>query len=91
MKHKTAQNPRAEELYLRAVVNGKLGYAAAVPQSWIDALPVDRLLPHFRKAVLAYERGSSARARRRAGAYAAGRDGESTSGGSDASLPDVED
>ena len=48
-------------------------YGASAQQHWIDALPVDQLLPALRRIVRGWQRGSEARADRRVANFVEGR------------------
>eukprot|EP00664_Eupelagonemidae_sp_cell27_P004471 gene4471-3001_t len=44
-----ARNRRAEQWFLRAMINGRAGYAKDIPQQGLAALPVDALAPYLRR------------------------------------------
>eukprot|EP00664_Eupelagonemidae_sp_cell27_P008675 gene8675-8708_t len=89
-KASTSRNRRAEEWFLRAMINGRAGYAKAIPQQWLAALPVDALAPYLRRIVRAYIRSAALRKRSRVERFMRDREG-SSSPEEEGSVDDVPD
>ncbi len=61
MKSSTLLNRRSDALFLRAKLNGGMGYDTHVPQKWVDTLPLEALIPRLRRVVRRWLRGSVGR------------------------------
>ena len=87
MKRVSAVNRRVDALFLRAIINGGMGYARDVPREWVRRLPLERLLPELRRIVRRWQSGSAERKRRRTANYTRDR-GESSGSGAEGDLPE---
>ncbi len=80
-KHSAARNKRVEECFARASMNGRMGYARAIPDGCVDGLPKAQLLPRLRRRARRWMHAAKGRKRQRVDRFLEDRAAGATAGG----------